>query len=341
MVGVKAVSQPANEEAKASTNTKKKAVSMQAGAATQSSEDVSDKDKHPKARLEDLPFNVQDEWYWFGATYNKWAASCKNPFDITPENSRDAIKTIYYYNFGDRDTDGTGPPFTTKAPVVEYCRQHFNQYKNHMASTAVIALNAFFDHPNNASKAFTYLDGEAAVAGAFCSTLVMACFGVHFDKVDGAEDNIPLLCSEGTNLEPIGGLALAAASVERALEAYASGRVAFAEDEPDNTRRKSKKKKNSNSRPTVFCLGNDPQNSREDLYFSGNNYGDDVDDYADAIGEMDANQWKEVIELGMVHGSKYRRANLGSSESTGPATAPDSQPKQARKKIIIVSNLRM
>ncbi|EMD34985.1 hypothetical protein CERSUDRAFT_75312 [Gelatoporia subvermispora B] len=345
MVGVK-TNLPSSDGEEVKTKKKpkkKKATAEQAGAAPRSSEDVSEKDKHPKAKLEDLPSKIQDEWPTFGATYNKWATSRKNPFDITPEESRDAIESIYYFLFGNRHAgDGSGPPFSVRTPVVEYCRQHFNQYKNHMSGTAVIALNAFFDHPSNAARfdtmekrqryahdqldedqfiyrAFTHIDGIAAAAGAFCSSLVLACFGVHFDKVDGADEDIHLLHDEdGKELRPVGGLALAAASVERALEAYASGRVAFAEDQPDGSKKKTKKKKNSSS-------------SKEDLYFSRDNYGDDVDDYAEATKEMTNAQWDEVMKLGMTYGSKYRRINQGSSQSTGPATAPETTSNSGKK----------
>lgn len=125
MVGVKTNSPLSDgEEVKTNAKTKKKAAAEQAGAASRSSEDVSEKDKHLKAKLEDLPYKIQDEWSTFGATYNKWAASCKNPFDITPEESRDAIESIYYFLFGNRHAgDGSGPPFSVRAPVVEYVKQ--------------------------------------------------------------------------------------------------------------------------------------------------------------------------------------------------------------------------
>ncbi|EMD34566.1 hypothetical protein CERSUDRAFT_97161 [Gelatoporia subvermispora B] len=317
----------------------------------------------PKPKLEDLPPKIRDDWTYFGATYNAWAASRKNLFNITDKEACYAVEGIYYSKFGNRDAGyGDCPPFEERCPTVKYCKQYFNAYKNSMSSTAILALNAFFDHPVNAGKfdtmeqrriyarqqlhlnryiykAFAIIDGQAT-AGAFGSSLGMNCFGVHFDKTEGADETLSHLCLTQEDLAPIGGLALAAAAVKRAFKIYAQGQVAFATANAaeDTSKPKLSRKKKLNMRPTIFTLGDNPHASMKQLHFSKDNYGGSVSDFAQAIEELEEHLWLGLLETGKCHAMKHRARSQDTSSTASTSTAEESQ-SRPRRRIFVVPNM--
>ncbi|EMD32019.1 hypothetical protein CERSUDRAFT_99724 [Gelatoporia subvermispora B] len=285
--------------------------------------------KSTKITMQMLPDQLQKKssWKWFAGSLEHWGATKTNPFALDDYEFCEGAQTIWAAMYGNR-----GPSITLRCPLVQMAKQRFGAYKNAMASSALVELNAYFDrykgfeerygrfasmaeraqYADECIKTASFIyeeyevaDGTKRIKGAFRNPILMRVLSNHYNRVDGWIYESPFIDLEE---RPMGALALAVAALERALTLYVSKRVLFVNGKngdlthaADIDPRKVPKHGDVKTRPTTLkaVRGTTGTMTTHDLDFSGDNYAGATEGWAREIKALSYRQLDAIFEYAM------------------------------------------
>ncbi|KAF8483697.1 hypothetical protein DFH94DRAFT_723573 [Russula ochroleuca] len=257
-----------------------------------------------KRRREELPDYVTSKWfrYTFVSTYITFVGQTEDPCDVPVDLAVDVMQDIW-------DATCTHEyEITTSTPVYQKTVQHCeDSWRNVIGSTGITSLLALFNSREflrDSDKErqefakyyledlrFLYKDSDRKDKkkwrGHFRNPLVVKTFAAHLTATEGAKDIPGLHDTDEETPAPIGALALACASVERALTLVATGTLTIAMAQA------ARGKTMTLPRTLNLSTGNEPT---QQTNFSDTAWGEVTRNYAISASTLSEAKFDDIIE---------------------------------------------
>ncbi|EGN93688.1 hypothetical protein SERLA73DRAFT_156243 [Serpula lacrymans var. lacrymans S7.3] len=192
-----------------------------------------------KTRNANLPEGCLEGGRWhsvFVPTYEKWAASQKNPWSIEDSKAIPAMQAIWDVIFPDIPYT-----ITPNGPVYRILGQRVSEWRGSFGSAAAVIVEHFFasdpDSMTHTSTANYVGDSASEHQELFRSTFILQMFASHLNSISGAVEvkalraaGVPVNSSDVQKFPPVGALALSAAAVEHIFTMWAKKQIMWDEN---------------------------------------------------------------------------------------------------------------
>ncbi|EGN94013.1 hypothetical protein SERLA73DRAFT_78388 [Serpula lacrymans var. lacrymans S7.3] len=244
-----------------------------------------------KARNANLPEGCLEGGRWrsvFVPTYEKWAASQKNPWSIEDSKAIPAMQAIWDIIF-------PNIPYTITPNSPVYC------ILGQRVSECMIEDFAFFYEDVG--------DSASEHRGLFRSTFIIQTFASHLNSISGAVEvkalraaGVPVNSSDIQKFPPVGALALSAAAVERIFTMWAKKQIMWDENSEGSNGTANEGKASSKAliKPIPKLNKSTGKETASHALFSDTNWGQATHYYCSSIQKLKQDSIEDIVQKAKV-----------------------------------------